>query len=65
MNESTKTTVVDKPIKPIEGKPIQPSASNNQRGIGVVELLFAASTIGAAVVVAALSSPKRPEAAGD
>jgi hypothetical protein len=39
----------------------KPDVGDKQRGVGVVELLFAASTLGAAVVTAALLSPKRPE----
>jgi len=36
-----------------------------QRGIGVVELLFAAATIGAAVLVGAITASKNPPMAGD
>ena len=36
MNDLTKETVVDEPTKP--------NASNNQSGMSVIELLFAAST---------------------
>ena len=46
-------------------KPSQPITSDKQRGISVVELLFAASTLGAAVLVAAMSSSKRPILGGD
>ena len=53
----TQGTLLDKPGKPIN--------TDNQRGISVIELLFAASTIGAAVLVMATSGPKLPPANGD
>ena len=53
----TQGTLLDKPGKPID--------TDNQRGIGVVELLVAVATIAAAVVGAALAGPKLPPAVGD
>ena len=38
----------------------KPTTSDNQRGIGVVELLFAVATLGVAVLVRAMSDPKLP-----
>jgi hypothetical protein len=55
MNKRTKPT--NKTTKPI--------TSDKQRGIGVVELLFAATTLGASVLVAAMSSIKKPAGFGD
>ena len=46
-------------------KPSKPIISENQRGIGVTELLVAVATIGAAVVGAALAGPKLPPTNGD
>ena len=46
---------MSKPSKPVD----------KQIGIGVVELLFAAATLGAAVLVAAMSGAKRPSQGGD
>jgi hypothetical protein len=46
-------------------KPTKPATSDKQRGIAVVELLFAATTIGSAVLVAAMSGAKRPASGGD
>ena len=46
-------------------KQTETHTNNKQRGIGVVELLFAATTLGAAVLVAAMSSSKRPVVGGD
>ena len=46
-------------------KPSKPTTNEKQRGIGVVELLFAASTLAAAVLVAAMSTSKRPTTGGD
>ena len=48
-----------------ENKASQPNHSDKQRGISVVELLFAASTIGAAVLVMATSGPKLPPTKSD
>ena len=45
--------------------PTKPITSDKQRGIGVVELLFAASAIGAAILFEATSGPKLPPALGD
>ena len=55
MNKLTKPT--NKPTKPI--------TTDKQRGIGVVELIFAATTLGAALLVAAMSGAKRPTVGGD
>jgi hypothetical protein len=50
-----------KPSEPMNN----PVNSDKQRGFGVVELLFAASTIVAGVVTAALTTTKRPPGYGD
>jgi hypothetical protein len=55
---------MNKPTKPMN-KPTKPVAGDKQRGIGVVELLFTAATLGAAVLVAAMSGAKRPILGGD
>ena len=55
---------MNKPTNPMN-KPTKPVTSDKQRGIGVVELLFAATTLGAAVLVAEMSSSKRPIIGGD
>ena len=55
---------MNKPTNPMN-KPTKPVAGDNQRGFGVVELLFAATTLGAAVLVAAMSGAKRPFTGGD
>ena len=57
MDEPTKETAMDKPAKA--------NGNDNERGIGVVELLFAASTIGAVVVALAMRYPKLPSYLGD
>lgn len=54
---------MNKPTEPMN-KPSKPITGNKQRGISVVELLFAATTLGAAVLVAAMST-KRPSTGGD
>ena len=54
---------MNKPNEPMN-KPSKPITGNKQRGISVVELLFAATTLGAAVLVAAMST-KRPSTGGD
>ena len=46
-------------------KPTEPITNDKQRGIGVVELPFAASTLGAVILVAAMSGAKRPVMGGD
>lgn len=46
-------------------KPTKPITSDNQRGIGGVELLAAVATLGAAVLIGAMSEPKLPRAQGD
>ena len=43
----------------------KPTTSDNQRGIGVAELLFAVATLGAAILVGAMGGPKIPVATGD
>jgi len=55
---------MNKPTKPTN-KPTKSLTNDKQRGIGVVELLFAATTLGAAILVAALSGAKRPSSGGD
>jgi hypothetical protein len=61
---NTKGAVMNKPTRPVK-KPSKPVTGDKQRGIGVVELLFAAATIGATVVVGALTSIKKPAGFGD
>ena len=63
---------MNKPDKPIAGKPTKPEnkadnpiTRDKQRGFGVVELLFAATTLGSTVLVAAMTYVKRPQLAGD
>ena len=55
---------MNKPSKPMN-KPTKPITNHQRRGFGVVELLFAATTLGAAVLVAAMSGAKRPVQGGD
>ena len=55
---------MNKPNEPMN-KPTEPITNDKQRGFGVVELLFAAATLGAAVLVAAMSGAKRPIMGGD
>jgi hypothetical protein len=55
---------MNKPTKPVN-KPTKAITSDKQRGIGIVELLFAVATLGAAVLVAATGGPKLPKATGD
>ena len=54
-----------KTSKPVSDKPRKLNARDKQRGCGVIEFLFAASTLGAAVLVAAMNSSKKPPASGD
>lgn len=51
--KSTRRT--NKPAKPVD----------RQRGVGVVELLITAATLGTTVLVAAMHSPKLPPVSGD
>jgi hypothetical protein len=60
MNEKS----VSRPNKP-KNKTIEPTTRDRQRGIVVAELLFAAATLGTAVLVAAMSPPKQPPVQGD
>lgn len=53
ITKSTKS--MNKPSKPVD----------KQRGVGVVELLFAATTLGTAVLIGAMSTPKLPPGTGD
>ena len=46
-------------------EPTKPSASDKQRGIGVLELLFAVATLATGVLVAAMTDPKIPRSSGD
>ena len=58
MNEPRKETVKNRPTKPRD--------SANQRGFGVIELLFAASTICATIAALGVpTSPKIPKSASD
>lgn len=43
----------------------RPLTGDRQRGFGVVELLFAATTLSTTVLVAAMSYSKKPQLAGD
>ena len=61
---NTKGPVMNKSAKPVKN-PSKPVTGDKQRGIAVVELLFAAATLGAAVLVAAMSGAKRPITGGD
>ena len=61
---NTKGDLMNKPTNPMN-KPTKPTINHKQRGISVIELLFAATTLGAAVLVAAMSAPKRPFTGGD
>ena len=56
---------MNKPTKQVKDKPVKPNTSNRQRGFGVIELLFAASTLGTTLLVAAMNSSKKPPAQGD
>lgn len=57
-----KEAVITKSTQPMN-KPAKPM--DKQRGSGVVELLIAASTLGTAVLVGAMSAPKLPPTSGD
>ena len=46
-------------------KPSKPIIGENQRGIGVTELLVAVATLGATLVGAALAGPKLPPGQSD
>ena len=46
--------------EPIKDKPTKPITDHKQRGMSTIELLFAASTLIATVVVAGLTTTKRP-----
>ena len=61
---NTKGDLMNKANEPLN-QPSKPSTGDKQRGIGVVELLFAAATLGAAVLVAAMSGAKNPPGHGD
>ena len=61
----TKGVVMNKPNKQMRDKPSKPIISDKQRGIGVIELLVAVASVGAAVVGAALSGPKLPPVMSD
>ena len=54
---------MNKPNEPMS-KPTKPTTNDKQLGFGVVELLFGATTLAAAVLVAAMES-KRPTIGGD
>jgi hypothetical protein len=54
-----------KRTKPMKDKPTKPDSKHMQRGVGVVELLIATSTLGAALLVGVLSTPKLPPSSGD
>ena len=46
-------------------KQTKPGPGVNQRGISVLELLFAATTLAAAVLIGAMSEPKIPKGMGE
>ena len=46
-------------------KPSRPLAGNKQRGIGLFDLLFTATTLGTTVLVAAMTYTKKPPLSGD
>jgi hypothetical protein len=50
---------MNKPTNPMN-KPTEHATSDKQRGFGVFEVLFAATTLGAVVLVAAMSGAKSP-----
>ena len=51
--------------EPIKDKPTKPITDHKQRGMSANELLFTIASIGATVVVAGLTTAKRPIGAGD
>ena len=55
---------MNEPTKPAKLKPTRPITDHRQRGMSTLELLFAASTLIATVVVAGVTV-KRPIIAGD
>ena len=57
MNQPTKETELHTPTTPI--------TRDKPRSIGLTALLFAVTTLGAAVLVGAMRVPKLPPAAGD
>lgn len=59
-----KEAVMNKSTKQMN-KPTERTASYKQRGIVNAGLLITAATLGTAVLVAAMSSPKLPPTAGD
>jgi hypothetical protein len=56
--------MMNEPTNPMN-KPTEPITGDKQRGISVVELLFAAATIGATVLMAAMPYTKKPPLSGD
>jgi hypothetical protein len=54
-----------KPTKATKQKPVKPNAREKQRGFGILEMLFAASTLATTVLIAAINSSKRPPLQGD
>ena len=53
-----------KSTKQTKKKPVKPNASNKQ-GFGVIQLLFAATTLGTTLLVAAMNSTKKPPLQAD
>ena len=53
---------MNKPTKPTKDKP---NTDRKQRGIGVLELLFAAAIISAPIIFGALTTVKKPPGYGD
>lgn len=56
---------MNKPAKSMKERPTKPNARDKQSGFGIVELLFAATTLGSTVLVAAMSVTKKPPLSGD
>ena len=56
--------IPEKPTKP-DPKQSTMRTRARQRGCGVIELLFAASTLATTVLVAAMNSSKKPPLSGD
>ena len=55
---------MSRPAKPMN-KTTKPTTRDKQRGNVVAELLFAAATLGTAILVAAMHPPKQPPSQGD
>ena len=62
---STSENTMNKQTKATNDKPTPPKTSNKRRRLGVADLLCAASSLSAAVLVGALAYTKRPPLQGD